>query len=70
LKCRICKKEAINEKYCLLHEKAHQNLMENFEPWKKALDVSWEDYLKTMIKTPLAGIKAKEVAEVLLSETS
>jgi len=70
LKCKICRKKANNEKYCLLHEKAHQNLMENFETWKKALDVSWEDYLKTIMKNPLAGIKAKEVAEVLLSETS
>ena len=68
MKCKICSKEAINEEYCLLHEKAYQNLMEKFETCKKALNVSWEDYLDAIIENPSAGTKAKEVAEALLSK--
>jgi len=40
--------------------------MKNFEKWKKALDISWEDYLSEIVKNPYAGEWAKEVAEYLL----
>ncbi len=52
----------------MLHEKARQNLMEKFEAWKKALDLSWKDYLKEIIQNPLTGTRAREVAEALLVE--
>ena len=68
LKCKICGKEAANEDYCVLHEKAYRNLMERFETWKKALGVSWKDYLREIVKNPFTGTKAKEVAENLLSK--
>ena len=68
LKCKICGKEAVNEGYCVLHGKAYRNLIEKFETWKKALDLSWKDYLNEIVKNPFAGTKAKEVAEALLSE--
>lgn len=67
-KCRICDKEAASTSYCMLHEKARQNLMEKFEAWKKALDLSWKDYLKEIIQNPLTGTRAREVAEALLVE--
>jgi len=65
-KCKICGKEAPYKSFCVLHEKAYQNVVEKFEEWKKALDLSWKDYLKEIIKNPLAGTKAKEVAATLL----
>lgn len=68
LSCKICGKETVNKNYCALHEKAYQNLMEKFETWKEALDLSWKDYLNEIIKNLFAGTKAKEVAESLLSE--
>ncbi len=68
MKCKICSKEAINKDYCLSHEKAYQNLMGKFDTWKKALSLSWDDYLNEIVKNPYAGTKAKEVAESLLSE--
>lgn len=68
LKCKICSKETANKDYCSLHERAYQNLMDKFEMWKKALNISWKNYLNEIIKNPFAGIKVKEVAEHLLSE--
>lgn len=68
LKCKICGKEIVNRDYCTLHENAYQNLIEKFELWKKALNLSWKDYLNKIIENTLTGTKAKEVAEALLSE--
>lgn len=68
LKCKICGKEGVNEGYCVLHERAYQNLMEQFETWKKALGISWKDYLKEIINNPFTGMKAREVAENLFSK--
>ncbi len=68
VKCKICGKEAENESYCVLHGKAYRSLTEKFEAWKKALEVSFEDYLRGIIKNSLTGTKVKEVAEALLSE--
>jgi hypothetical protein len=68
MKCRICIKEAANE-YCRLHERAHRNVMDKFEEWRRALDISWKEYLNEVAKNPYTGSSAKEVAEQLLSET-
>lgn len=68
LKCKICGKEAVNEDYCVLHKKTYRNLIEQFETWKKALGISWKDYLNEIVKNPFTGTKAKEVAETLLSK--
>lgn len=67
MKCRICSREAAKKgEYCELHEKAHQNIIEKFEVWKQALDISWKEYLKEIVKNEYTGIWAKEVAEQLL----
>jgi len=63
--CKICGREAA-DKYCELHEKAYRNVVENYEAWKKALDVSWEEYLNEVMKNPYAGMWAKEVAKELM----
>jgi hypothetical protein len=68
LKCKVCGKEPVNMDYCVLHEKAYRNLMEQFELWEKALGISWKDYLKEIVKNPFTGTKVKEVAETLLSK--
>ena len=65
MKCEICKKEA-KSRYCDHHQKAYENVVENFGSWRKALEISWEDYLKEIIKNPLTGKWAKEVAEHLI----
>jgi hypothetical protein len=58
----VCDKEAL-EKYCEFHEKAYRNLVQKFEDWKKALGVSWREYLKEVIENAYTGSWTKEVAE-------
>lgn len=67
--CKACSKEA-NEKnaFCELHAKAYESILGKYAKWKKALDIAWKDYLNEIIKNPLTGISAKEVALQLLTE--
>jgi len=68
VKCKICSRQAVSKDYCSLHETAYRNLTDKFEQWQKAIGVPWRDYLKRVAENPLTGAKAREVAEVLLSE--
>jgi len=61
LKCKICEREAANE-YCELHEKARENVVQRFEIWKEAMDISWREYLNEVAENPYTGSWAKEVA--------
>lgn len=65
MKCKICNKKAVNE-YCELHEKANNNIMEKYNIWKKALNISWKEYLNEIAKNPYTGSSAKELAEHLM----
>jgi len=65
MKCKVCGKEAISA-YCKIHERAHENLVKGYEEWKRALNLSWKEYLKGVIKNEYSGLWVKEVAEQLL----
>jgi len=65
MKCIICNREAL-EKYCELHEKAYRNIVQKYEDWRRAMDVSWKEYLNEIVKNPYTGSWAKEVAGQLL----
>ena len=65
MKCRICSREAVGE-YCEFHEKAHRNVVQKHEEWKKAMDTSWKEYLNEILQNPYTGTWAKEVAERLM----
>jgi len=65
VKCKICDREAITE-YCELHEKAHESIVQKYNAWKKALEISWKEYLNEAMKNPYTGAWAKEVAKELL----
>jgi len=67
VKCRICGRETTT-KYCELHEKAYERIVQRFDVWKKALEISWKQYLNEVIKNPHTGTWAKEVAKDLLCE--
>ena len=67
MKCRICNREAV-EKYCELHEKAYRSIVQNYDDWKRAMDISWKEYLNEVLKNQYTGSWAKEVAENLISE--
>jgi hypothetical protein len=64
----VCRKQAERLGYCKLHAEAYQSIIENYSVWKKALGVSWKEYLSEVIKNSLTGEWAKEVAEHLAKE--
>lgn len=66
MKCVICNKETGESSYCELHGKAYENIVKKYELWKKALEISWKEYLSEIIKNPLTGEWAREVAEQLI----
>ena len=66
MKCKVCSKEAFGKVYCDLHAKAYENVVSNYDSWKNALEISWKDYLSEIVKNPLTGEWAKEVAEYLI----
>lgn len=66
MKCEICGEEAVENGYCDLHVEAYKSVMKNYEVWKKALGLSWEEYLSEVAKNPLTGEWAKEVAQHLM----
>ena len=67
MKCKICTKETATE-YCELHQKAHENLVQKYDNWKKALKTSWEEYLNEIMRNQYSGVWVKEVAEYLISQ--
>ncbi len=67
MKCRICDKEAGVSKYCDSHAMAYEKITQEYHSWKKALDVSWKEYLSEIAKNPLTGEWAREVAQHLIT---
>jgi len=65
LKCKVCSRESDQNSYCELHIKAYENIVKKYESWKKALEISWKEYLSEVAKNPLTGEWAKEVVEYL-----
>lgn len=67
MKCRICSKPSLGD-YCEAHEEARERIYEKYEAWKRAMGVSWKQYLKEIVNNPLTGTWAKEVAEDLIKK--
>jgi len=64
--CKICGRRSKSE-FCERHTEAYKSLLRMHDEWKKAMDISWRDYLKEIKENPYAGKWAKEVAEYLLA---
>jgi len=65
LKCKICDREAGENDYCEFHAKAHENIVEKYEFWREACEITWKEYLSEIVKNPSTGEWAKEMAEYL-----
>jgi len=65
LKCKICDREASEGDYCDFHKKAHESIIEKYERWREACEISWKEYLSEIVKNPFTGEWAKEVAKYL-----
>jgi len=70
MKCPICglNKEEGSD-YCENHQTAYSNLKERYEDWKKAMDITWKEYLEKVIENENTGEWAREVAIHLINET-
>jgi hypothetical protein len=68
VRCKICRREAVTERYCTLHWRAYENVVDKFRVWVTASNVSWSQYLLEIQKNSLTGEWAKEVAKYLIEE--
>jgi len=68
LKCPICSRDANEKGYCELHTKAYESILKKYDVWKRALEISWKEYLSEIVKNPLTGEWAREVAEHLTKD--
>ena len=66
MNCKICQKQAVTEKFCQIHLKACENIV-RFPVWRKALKMSWREYLREIEQNPLTGVWTKEVANYLIN---
>jgi hypothetical protein len=48
--------------------KAYENIVEKYDFWTKALQISWKEYLSEIQKNSLTGEWAKEVANYLTNK--
>jgi hypothetical protein len=67
LNCKACNREAGESDFCPLHLKAYENVVKKYDFWRKALKISWKEYLSEIEKNSLTGEWAKEVAGYLIS---
>ena len=67
MNCKICERKAVTEKFCSIHLKAYENILEKFPVWRKALKTSWREYLREIEQNPLTGVWTKEVASYLIN---
>jgi len=67
--CRICGRDAESQ-LCELHKKAYENLIENYEDWKKAMNISWSEYLRKILENLYTGYWVREVIQHLLSTSN
>ncbi len=69
MNCLICGANT-NERsdYCENHLSAYINLKEAYNEWKKAMDITWQEYLKRVIENENTGEWVRELAIHLLNE--
>jgi hypothetical protein len=48
--------------------RAYENVVEKYQDWREALNISWNQYLLDIQKNSLTGAWAKEVAKYLIEE--
>ncbi|WP_434730933.1 DNA topoisomerase I [Thermogladius sp. KZ2Tp1] len=65
-KCIICGRQALSGNMCRYHYEAYKRLKEGYLEWSRREDVSFQDYLKQVVKSKSTGKWVKEVAEAVL----
>jgi hypothetical protein len=67
LTCKICPRKTVKNGFCPLHLKAYENIVEKYAVWRKALKISWKEYLSEIEQNSLTGEWVKEVANYLIN---
>lgn len=65
MRCAVCNKES-EDILCVSHKRAYENLLQKFEEWKRAMDISWEAYLEEVGRNLHSGRWVVEVAVALI----
>ncbi len=66
--CRVCGRERRGDSvYCERHQAAYGSLEESYPRWRRALGLSWTEYLEKVSKTSGTGVWVKEVVKDILS---
>jgi hypothetical protein len=66
LQCPICGRKADEQGYCRLHATVRNIIIKKYDRWRKAMEISWKEYLSEIAKNPLAGEWVREVAQHLI----
>ncbi len=68
MRCKACSRTAVKSDFCPLHLKAYGSVAEKHTVWRKALNMTWEEYLREIEKHSLTGEWAKQVAKCLTNK--
>ena len=68
MNCKVCDREAVEKDFCALHLKAYENIVKKYDFWRKALGISWKEYLSEIEKNSLTGEWTREVAKYLIKK--
>lgn len=67
--CSICGRVVVDGSvFCHYHEEALDNIRSSYENWRKASDVSWEEYIQLLRQIDETGRWVREVAEEIKLE--
>jgi predicted metal-binding protein len=67
LSCKVCSRKAGERDFCPLHLKAYENILKKYDFWRKALKISWKDYISEIAKNSVTGEWARDVAKYLIN---
>jgi len=69
LKCAVCGRKSAQDNFCRFHQKAYENVVRSYGQWRRALDISWKEYLSQIANNPLTGEWTRELVQhVMKSE--
>ncbi len=68
--CPICLRPSDNsaENFCKYHKWAYESLKRVFQEWTRAINISWEDYLREIGSLDTTGRWVLDVIEYLNSQ--
>jgi hypothetical protein len=68
-KCAACDRQASSGRYCLYHNQAFESLTGHYRKWVDAYGrISWQEFLRKLLKMRETGSWAKEVIEAELKK--